>query len=329
LRKIYTTGCGDSYFAGVATELAFLQFAGIDAQPVEALNFSRYLVGHTPADSALVAISNSGRVSRTIEATRRAKGRLSAWAITDAPDSPLGQAADWILSPRIPAMRSGGTGTRSYLASLLALYALAIHLGQLRGVLKATDEQHLSRELARTSEYIAATLEANRKQVATFAQACQSDTLYFVGGGPNLATAHYGAAKVMEALSLNGVSVDLEEWAHLQFHTTGPDTLYILIAPPGAAYDRALEQAQGIRDSGGRLMVVVDVADTQLSSQAEVAFKVNSPDLEALSPLVYCIPLQLLAAELAISRNTSMLMRLDEHRKQVNFRQIFHSKIVD
>jgi glucosamine--fructose-6-phosphate aminotransferase (isomerizing) len=327
LRKLYLTGCGDSYFAAVATELAFLQFAGLDTQPVEPLNFSRYLAPHVPAGSALVAISNSGRVSRTIESVQRVRGRLACWAVTDAPHSPLAQASDWTLSPRLSPLPSGGAGTRSYLASLLSLYLLAIHLGWLRGALNETQARELEEELEAYSLQIADTLTTAHESVRAYASNCGTDTLYFVGGGPNLASAHFGAAKVMEALSMNGVSIDLEEWAHLQFHTTGPETDYVLIAPPGAAYDRAVEQAQGIRDSEGRLLAVVDSGDQLLAGQAEAVFRVHGPAREVFSPLLYCLPLQLLAAELAIARNQSMKMRLDHRRKEVNFRQIFHSQI--
>lgn len=328
LRKGYITGCGDSYFAGVAAELAFHEFAGIDTHPVEALNFSRYLASYAPTDSVLIAISNSGMVSRTIEAARRAREHMSVWAFTDSPKSPLATTANWMLSPGIPSMPTGGTGTISYLASLLALYTTAILLGRLRDVLRDSEVEELMNALKMSAGQIEATLDLNQDATRAYAEALPVNTLYFVGGGPNLGTAMYGAAKVMEALSLNGVAVELEEWAHLEFHTTGPDTYYVLVAPPGGAYDRALEQAQGIIDSGGRLAVVVDKDDTDLAERAEVVFRVDGPKQEAFTPLVYCVPLQLLAVELAIARNQSMKMRLDERRKEINFRQIFHSRIV-
>lgn len=327
LQKIYMTGCGDSYFAGVAAEFAFLKYAGLDAQAVEALNFSRYLVDYAPADSALIAVSNSGKVSRTIEATLRARGRMLTWALTDAPDSGLAQAADQSLLPHIPYLPSGGAGTRSYLASLLSLYTLAIHLGELRGVLTSSEATELNHALDATSMRVAKTLGLCEDEVADWAAGFDADKVFYVGGGPNFATAMYGAAKVMEALSLEGIAVELEEWAHLQFHTTFAGSQYVLIAPPGAAYDRALEQAEGIQDSGGALAVVVDAADEELASRADAVFRVDTPPVAAFAPLTYCVPLQLLSVELAIRLNRSMVMRLDERRKEINYRQIFNSKI--
>jgi glucosamine--fructose-6-phosphate aminotransferase (isomerizing) len=329
LRKLYMTGCGDSYFAGVAAEYAFLRYAGLDAQAVEALNFSRYLADYAPDGSALVAVSNSGKVSRTIEAARQARERMVTWALTDAPESALAQASHQALLPHIPYVPSGGAGTRSYLASLLSLYALALHLGELRGVLTTSEVSELNSVLDETSVRIVKTLELCDYEVQNWVAHFDADKVFYVGGGPNFATAMYGAAKVMEALSLEGIAVELEEWAHLQFHTTFAGSQYILIAPPGAAYGRALEQAQGIQNSGGELAVVVDAAEETLASQAGAAFRVVTPPVAAFSPLTYCIPLQLLAVELAMHLNRSMVMRLDEQRKEINFRQIFHSQIQD
>jgi glucosamine--fructose-6-phosphate aminotransferase (isomerizing) len=327
LRKIYITGCGDSFFTGVAAEFAFLKFSGIDTQPVEALNFSRYLVDYAPHYSALIAISNSGRVSRTVEAALLAKEKMATWAITDAPGGKLAQASEQAFLPGIPPMSSGGAGTRSYLASLISSYALAIHLGKLNGNIHQSEAQHLYSMLDQVGSKIRESIELCSDAVKSFALTSKDDVFFFVGGGPNYGTALFGAAKLLEALSFDGVAVELEEWAHLQFHTTFENTPYILIASPGAAYDRVLEQARGIKDSGGKLAVVVDEKDREISAVADTVFRVAGPDEEAFSPLVYCLPLEILAVELAINRNRSMVMRLDERRKEINFRQIFHSNI--
>ena len=73
--RVYLTGCGDSWYCGMATRFAFEEWAGIATEPSQAMEFSRYLVHHAPTDALVVAISNSGRVSRTIEAVKRADQR--------------------------------------------------------------------------------------------------------------------------------------------------------------------------------------------------------------------------------------------------------------
>lgn len=327
IEKIYITGCGDSFFAGAATELAFHQLAGIDTQPIEALNFSRYISPFVKPGSLLISISNSGKVSRTIEATQRANPKIDTLAITDAPESALGKAAKRLLFPHIPYLPSGGAGTRSYMASLLCLYSIALHLGKERGHLSPADFDQYSAMLYEIGDLVFQTLNISQSPVQKYAQALKTDRLFFVGGGPNHGTAMFGAAKVMEALSLEGIAVELEEWAHLQFHTTMEQTAYVVIAPPGASYDRAIEQVKGIKNSGGYVAAILDQKDSQISAIADYFFPVVSPEFEVFSPLIYCLPTELLAVYLAMTRNLGMKMRLDDHRKNVNFQQIFNSDI--
>lgn len=328
IKKIYMLGCGDSLFAAITTELAFLKLTGIDTQAVEPLYFSRYLSEYIPQNSLVIGISNSGRVSRTIESLKRVQSKALTVAVTDNPDSNLAKHADLVLSPNIPKMPSGGAGTRSYLASQLCLYSLALEIGNQNGKLSPEVFQNFNNLLDNGADFVNETLllcETKTKELAT---RLKDDLVFYVGGGPHYGTAMFGAAKLLEALSIDGVAVELEEWAHLQFHTTEDGSNYILFAPQGNSYDRALEQIDGIINSGGNLTVIIDKNDKVIPEKVDSTIPVSGfSDMEIFAPLVYSIPTELLAVELAKKRNISMKMRLDEHRKNVNFQQIFHSDI--
>jgi fructoselysine-6-P-deglycase FrlB-like protein len=73
--RVYLVGCGDSWYCGLATRLAFESWAGVSTEASQALEFSRYGVQYAPPDALVVAISNSGRVARTVEAVVRARAR--------------------------------------------------------------------------------------------------------------------------------------------------------------------------------------------------------------------------------------------------------------
>jgi glucosamine--fructose-6-phosphate aminotransferase (isomerizing) len=153
------------------------------------------------------------------------------------------------------------------------------------------------------------------------------DIVYLLGAGPNYGTAHYGAAKLLEAVGVSGVAVQLEEWAHAQFHISGTDTTYIVLSPLGSGHNRVLEQLDGLRDMEANLVVVAQDGDTNLGARALRVIPVSGRLPEEFSPLETCVPLQLLAVELAMARDVAMRMRIDEHKRDVNFRQIFHSSI--
>src|SRR5207302_81946 len=77
-----------------------------------------------------------------------------------------------------------------------------------------------------------------------------------VGGGPSLGTAFFGRAKLIEAAHAAGGAHELEEWAHEEFFCTGPGTLTIVVAPPGASADRAAEQLEAARAMGATAAAV-------------------------------------------------------------------------
>src|SRR5437899_2819273 len=131
--RIYLVGCGDSHYAGLATRFAFERWTGIPTEALESLEFSRYAIESAPADALVVAVSNSGRVVRTVECVRVARERcIASLGLTYNPTSALAETASMLL-PWSYTDVGFGPGTLSYLASLVGLYALAVRLGQLSG----------------------------------------------------------------------------------------------------------------------------------------------------------------------------------------------------
>src|SRR5204863_9136600 len=77
-----------------------------------------------------------------------------------------------------------------------------------------------------------------------------------VGGGPSLGTALFGRAKLIESAHALGGAHELEEWAHEEFFCTGPGTMTIVVAPPGASHDRAVEQLEAASKVGATTVAV-------------------------------------------------------------------------
>jgi glucosamine 6-phosphate synthetase-like amidotransferase/phosphosugar isomerase protein len=143
-----------------------------------------------------------------------------------------------------------------------------------------------------------------------------------VGGGPSLGTALFGRAKLIESAHALGGAHELEEWAHEEFFCTGPGTMTIVVAPPGASHDRAVEQLAAARATGATA-VAVCAPEAPAAAEADHVFTVPGSDNELLSPLTYCIPLELFAYHFASSKGLTMLGFDEEWRRQLNFRQIF------
>ena len=137
--RIYLTGCGDSHYSGLAARYAIEFWSGVATEALESLEFSRYAVQAAPVDALLVGVSNSGKVSRSVESVRFARQRgLDTLAVTYKPDSRLAAAADQVLQYDYEDI-GFGPGTLSYTASTLALLALGIRLGETTDRLSASD----------------------------------------------------------------------------------------------------------------------------------------------------------------------------------------------
>ena len=117
----------------------------------------------------------------------------------------------------------------------------------------------------------------------------------FIGAGPSRATAAFGAAKLFEGPQRYGVDQDLEEWAHEQYFVSGASTPVVVVAPSGAAHDRAMELLAEMAYLGVPSVVVSDDPtidpSTAVASAASIRLPVAAGADEAVSPLLTCLPL--------------------------------------
>ncbi|MFZ1399909.1 MAG: SIS domain-containing protein [Candidatus Promineifilaceae bacterium] len=315
ISRVFSTGCGDSYFAPLNAELAFEQLAGLPCEPLTALQFARYAVGFLPetgrGSNLVLAVSVSGGVSRTVEAMALAKqAGATAVALTGNPTGPLGQAAEFVVEtavPPLPAELQGliVPGTRSYVASQLALYLCAIQLGENRGHLSKAAANKLRRELAHTADRMAQTIALSDKATRQAAEAWHdADQFVFCGSGPNYGTALFSAAKVLEASGDTAVAQDTEEWAHLQYFGRQVATPTVFIGAGGWDEGRALELVTAAQAIGRRVAAIAPQGSA-LANHPELDFAWETPALsqaegpptrECFSPLLTCLPGTLFAA---------------------------------
>jgi glucosamine 6-phosphate synthetase-like amidotransferase/phosphosugar isomerase protein len=331
----FMIGCGDSYCAALAARSFMMDATGRMVEPVEALEFSRYLVSYIPAHSFVFGISNSGTVSRTIEGVRLARER-GAWtfAVTVSAANRLAETGETLVkvnaTPNIKE-RPDGTrvvtpGTVTYTASLLGLFVAAIALGEKVGNLDAKRSSSLVEQLRRLADSMAAADETARPVAAKIAASfLPSRKTVILGGGPNFATAYFGMAKWHEALTRPCHTSELEEWAHEEYFITDEQTDTFVLLPPGASHGRGLEQATAAREMGSRVIVIGAEGDEDARKVADVYFAMPRDIPESLTPFVYKVPFEHLSCQIAHDQKIPFLGFHNPKRQQVNFRQIFSS----
>jgi glucosamine--fructose-6-phosphate aminotransferase (isomerizing) len=310
-QRIVLTGSGDSLFAAIAVAHVFRRWTGLPAAGRTAMEQARYhstLLNH---EDLVISISNSGSSSRAREVVQLAKDRgAMTLGVTGSMSGELARNAARVIHRPIrediglPAYYGRCLcNFAEYLAVLYALYSLALALGVQRGHISvAFQRAQLARIEAAIEAQggIAARIEPAMIKLAAELDAI--DTLWTIGSGPSQGTARYCAAKYHEQMPLNGVSCDLEEWAHLEYFLTlkwGARSVVMVIAPPGNSLDRAREMVQGIGTAGGRAIVIHSgtghgFAHAHLS--VDLGFEVD----EWLSPLTFHLPTQLLVLHMAV-----------------------------
>jgi fructoselysine-6-P-deglycase FrlB-like protein len=294
VQELVIVGCGDSAFACQAAALALNRHSGIRTRWEHSLDFARYGVRYQPKGTAVVVVSFSGVTGRTIEAARQARafGQLVI-ALTGTLDSPLAKSADCVLSAEIPTF-GFSPGTSTYTAMLMTLLTLAAELGS-TGEHGSDEAARYSAELKRLPELAEETLRIGAEPCLSVAQRLVGARMTtFLGAGPNEATAKFGAAKLFEGAQQLAMTTNVEEWAHEQYFVTRPGDPVVLVAPSGAATDRAAEILSELDYVGAGTVVVSDQVPPGPAMHLPLAAQI----CEELSPVLAALPLNQVALHL-------------------------------
>lgn len=305
VKRIVITGCGDSHMAGEATELAFEKVAQVPTEPMRANTGGRYAapykLSHFPNNPLVIGISVSGTVSRTREAVQLFKQQgLPTVAITANPAGPLGQLCDKVIDCTVPDFPPA-PGVRSYRMSLMALYLLAIRLGEVRDLYSQDEANGMRQQLLKTADAIEATITAVHAKTRQLAESLASEKSYvFVGDGPNFGTAMFGAAKVIEAAGVHAMGQESEEWAHLQYFSAVESTTPTFLISPGyRGHNRVGELMPPLKNLGRITIAITPEGDQVVAPHANWVLPVIGDVPEIFTPMVYPVATELFAAHLS------------------------------
>lgn len=289
--RVILTGSGDSLIAAVAVEQLYGQHLPTPVRAMPALDAGRY-VDWQPDDLAIV-ISVSGEVSRAVEVAvgARAAGSI-VLAVTSGADSSLASAATAVVAMPPPLDRSI-PHCRDYTLTLAALGILLERLSL--------------RELPELQTWVDAVGPAVTRSLQDAAVLPPIlGRAWFLGAGPDRATAMYGAMKFWEAAGLQAWWDDLEEFAHGSHLMALPgDHAYLIADRPGLG--RAQEMASGLRRMG-LLPVTISPAGVQAG---DLGFTTTRIGGTAWHPFVACFPMQALSYYEATRRGLDVAVPLD------------------
>ena len=301
IQRIILTGCGDSYAAALATKHAFEMLTNLPCEVVPTIELSRFYsrkqLGFAPNNPLVIAVSNSGGVSRVGEAIQAVrKHGAFVLGITGKKDSLLGQCADRILELNLPPF-DAAPGTRSYMVSVMSLLLIAIRIGEVKGCYTMDEAMDMRFDMVQQGRELGRSLPGMTKQVYAIADQWKEMEAYdFVGSGFDYAAAWFGHAKILEAIGKPAMHINSEEWLHLNFFMRKVDKIgtIIIANTTNPAMSRNKELIQFAHALSRPLMVITDGGKEDFAVDTNYV-KVPKTKYQFLMPLTQYAPICLLA----------------------------------
>ncbi len=305
IRRVTIVACGTSFYAGMVAKYWFEQFARVPVDLDVASEF-RYRAPVMEDGGLALFISQSGETADTLAALRHARGeRQKIAVVVNVPTSTMAREADLLL-PTHAGPEIGVASTKAFTCQLAVLAALAANLARARGRLDPREEKEIVRHLAEAPAAINGALaydEAIHAMAGIIAVA--RDVLY-IGRGTDYPLALEGALKLKEISYIHAEGYAAGEMKHGPIALIDENVPVIVIAPSGPLFAKTVSNMQEVQARGGKVILISDYDGIQAAGDDCVA-TITMPKVHPLiAPLVYAIPVQLLAYHVAVAKGTDV-----------------------
>ncbi len=305
LKRLSISACGTAYYAGLVGKYWFERFAKLPVEIDIASEF-RYREAPLEVGDLAIFISQSGETADTLASLRYAKEhKQHVLSVVNVPTSTIARESD-VVMPTLAGPEIGVASTKAFTCQLSALACLAIAAGRARGVLSEGDEQKLVHALVETPRLMtqALTLEPQIEKLA-HDLAKVRDVLY-LGRGTSFPIAMEGALKLKEISYIHAEGYAAGELKHGPIALIDETMPVIVIAPHDRVFEKTASNMEEVAARGGNIILVTDLRGAQ-EAGTELMGTLTLPDMAAtVTPLVYAIPVQLIAYHTAVALGTDV-----------------------
>ena len=305
LDRITITACGTASYAGLTAKYWFERIARLPTEVDIASEF-RYREAPLPKNGLAIVVSQSGETADTLAALRYCKTQgQHTLAIVNVPESTIARESELVFrtyaGPEI-----GVASTKAFTCQLTALACLAILAGKLRGTISSEQEKELVGALIMAPRQMMEILK-DEKHIAEIARelAGARDVL-FLGRGINYPIALEGALKLKEISYIHAEGYAAGELKHGPIALIDENVPVIVIAPHDELYDKTISNMEEVAARGGKIVLLTD--DVGMKDNEHKAFRtIRVPKAHSfVSPLLYAVPVQLLAYHAAVFIGTDV-----------------------
>jgi len=303
--RLTLIACGTSYYACQTARYWIEKLARIPVEVDVASEF-RYRDAPLPEGGAALFVSQSGETADTLAALRHARDKgQHILSIVNVPDSTISRESDGTLltyaGPEV-----GVASTKAFTTQLVVLACLAVAMGRAKGTIEHDCEARLVEALIEVPAIAADVLNHDERLKELAAEVAEARDVLYLGRGSNFPIAMEGALKLKEVSYIHAEGYAAGEMKHGPIALIDENVPVIVIAPTDELFEKTASNMQEVIARGGRVIFLSDVPGAQKLGKLAAA-TIALPEVDPfVAPILYAIPVQLLAYHTACIKGTDV-----------------------
>jgi len=305
VNRLSIVACGTSYYAGLVARYWFEEIAGL---PVDIDVASEYRYRKVPQQEQVLGlfISQSGETADTLAALKYARETgQTVLSLVNVAESSISRESDGILQT-LAGPEIGVASTKAFTTQLVTLIALAVAVGRARGFLERKREEEIVSALIEVPSRAAEVLNHDKALRNLAEQIYKVRDVLYIGRGTSYAIALEGALKLKEISYIHAEAYAAGELKHGPIALIDDGVPVIVIAPSDSLFEKTASNTQEVVARGGRVILMSD-ADGISKLETNTFATVTLPEVSPfVAPILYAIPIQLLAYHVAVLKGTDI-----------------------
>lgn len=305
IQRISITACGTASYAGIVAKYWFERFARLPVEVDVASEF-RYREAPLRKGDLAIFISQSGETADTLAALRYAKAEgAHTIAVVNVPTSTIARESETVLQT-LAGPEIGVASTKAFTCQLMVLANLAIAAGKARGELSAEDETKLVHGLVEIPRLMSDALTTELQIEKLAHRIAKSRDVLYLGRGTSYPLALEGALKLKEISYIHAEGYAAGELKHGPIALIDETMPVVVIAPYDRVFEKTVSNMQEVAARGGNIILMTD-AKGAAEATVDSLVTIVMPDMAAaFTPMVYAVPVQLLAYHTAVVMGTDV-----------------------
>jgi glucosamine--fructose-6-phosphate aminotransferase (isomerizing) len=302
--RVTISACGTAYYAGVVAKYWIERYARVPVE-VDVASEMRYREAPLPESGLAVFVSQSGETADTLATLRYAKANGQRIAsVVNVRTSTIARESDAAL-PTLAGPEIGVASTKAFTCQLSVLACLAIAIGRAKGALTPEQEQELVKALTEVPRHASTFLRSESQFEELAHMLSKARDVLYLGRGLSFPLAMEGALKLKEISYIHAEGYAAGEMKHGPIALIDENVPVVVVAPDDDLFEKTVSNMQEVAARGGQIILISNAPSDAVG--CKLAAHIRMPDVHAfVTPLIYALPVQLLAYHTAVFMGTDV-----------------------